>query len=143
LITFFADRNLGRTFPDILRKAGISVEVHDDHFDPDTPDQVWLRAVGRRKWFALTHDSRIRYRPNERDAVLAARVGLFVLVGRAAHLDLAHNFVATAPVVYRFIQRHEPPFVAKVHRPGPSRSQQRRPGTVEMWLTEQQWLKRP
>lgn len=59
--TFFVDRSLGaRDVPEALRSAGVLVEVHDDHFAPDTPDIVWLAEVGARGWIVLTKDSRIR-----------------------------------------------------------------------------------
>ncbi|HEU4365091.1 MAG TPA: hypothetical protein VFT13_06450, partial [Candidatus Krumholzibacteria bacterium] len=93
--TYFTDRDLGNLFPALLSAAGITVKRHDDHFGPATPDEAWLRKVGARGWFVLTHDARIRYKPNERDAVMAAGVGLFVLVGTVPHRELAENFVAT------------------------------------------------
>ncbi len=63
---FFTDRNLGKQFPAILKEAGLSVELHDDHFAPNTPDVDWLKEVGTRGWIVLTHDRRIGYKPNER-----------------------------------------------------------------------------
>ena len=39
---FFADRDLGSSFPQILSDAGIHVERHDDHFPNNTPDDIWL-----------------------------------------------------------------------------------------------------
>ena len=63
-VVFFTDRDLGLQFPSILRDAGLSVERHADHFAPACPDDVWLGEVARRAWIALTHDTRIRYKPN-------------------------------------------------------------------------------
>lgn len=60
---FFTDRDLGKQFPARLREAGLQVERHADHFQPATPDEVWLPEVGRRGWVVLTHDERIRYKP--------------------------------------------------------------------------------
>ncbi len=68
-LVFFTDRDLGTSFPDILRSAGISVERHGDHFPPDTSDETWLAEIGARGWVILTHDRRIRYKPNELAAV--------------------------------------------------------------------------
>jgi hypothetical protein len=62
---FFTDRDLGVRFGDILAGAGLTVERHRDHFRHDYPDEDWLREVGARGWVALTHNSRIRYTPNE------------------------------------------------------------------------------
>jgi len=57
------------------------VHVHDDSFPSATPDDVWLREVGRSGWLVLTKDQRIRYREIEKQAVLRAGVGVFVLTG--------------------------------------------------------------
>lgn len=73
---YFTDRDLGKRFPEILRLGGLTVERHDDHFPPDASDAAWLEQVGKRHWIALTHDRRIRYKPNERDAVMRHGVAL-------------------------------------------------------------------
>ena len=85
---YFTDRDLGKRFPEILRSSGLNVERHGDHFAPDTPDAEWLEVVGDRGWIAITHDRRIRYKPNERDAVMLHRVALLVVVGAAPFPDL-------------------------------------------------------
>lgn len=89
---------------------------------------------GRPTRIALTHDKRIRYKPNERDAVMRHRVGLLVIVGAAPFADLAHAFLATLPSVEHFLDIHEPPFIAKVYRPSPNEMARRgvSPGRVEL-----------
>ena len=132
---YFTDRDLGKRFPEILTAAGLTVERHVDHFLPDTADEVWLAEVGKRGWISLTHDRRIRYKPNERDAVMRYRVGLLVIIGAAPFADLAHAFVATLPRIERFLARHKPPFIAKVYRPTPAETagSSVAPGHVELW----------
>lgn len=51
----------------------------DDEFPPTTTDAVWLAEVGRREWMVVTRDKKIRTRPAERAAIVAASVGCFVL----------------------------------------------------------------
>jgi hypothetical protein len=94
---FFTDRDLGKQFPAILAAAGLHVERHADHFAPNCPDEEWLESVGQRKWVVVTHDSRIRYKPNELAAVVRHRVALLVVVGHAPYPQLAQHFVATMP----------------------------------------------
>jgi hypothetical protein len=132
---FFTDRDLGKQFPEILRSAGLAVEQHADRFAPDTPDEVWLAEVGKLGWIALTHDRRIRYKPNERDAVMRNSVGLMVIVGAAPFPDLARAFVASLPRVDDFLVRHEPPFIAKVYRPGRGDDERSTVahGRIELW----------
>ncbi len=137
-IVFFTDRDLGSSFPDILAAAGLSVERHRDHFAPDCADEVWLRSIGEQGWTALTHDRRIRYKPNERNAVIRHGVRLLVIVGNASHSDLAHAFVTTLPRIRRFLDRNRPPFIGKVYRPTPAEVARRRnaPGRVELWYPQ-------
>jgi hypothetical protein len=134
---YFTDRDLGNRFPEILRSAGLTVEQHKDHFAPDESDEVWLAAIGTRGWIALTHDRRIRYKANERDAVMRHRVALLVLVGAAPHADLAYAFVLTRPRIEHFLERHAPPFIAKVYRPSPRETKLDAvsPGRIELWYT--------
>jgi hypothetical protein len=133
--TYFTDRDLGNTFPDILAAAGISVVRHRDHFAPDCPDEEWLQVVGGKAWIALTHDARIRYKPNELAAVVRYRVSLLVIVGNARFSELAHNFVATAMRIERFLEAHVPPLIAKIYRPTPAEKARNpsAPGTVSLW----------
>lgn len=132
---YFTDRDLGRQFGTILRAGGLTVERHADHFAPDTADEVWLAEVGKRGWTALTHDRRIRYKPNERDTVMRHCVGLLVIVGAAPFADLARAFLTTLPSIEHFLENQEPPFIAKVYRPSPGDAVRHRPspGRVELW----------
>ena len=81
-VVYFTDRDLGLRFPEILTTAGLTVERHRDHFAPDAPDEEWLAVAGARGWVALSHNSRIRYTPNEKQAVLSHPVRLLVIVGK-------------------------------------------------------------
>lgn len=132
---FFTDRDLGKRFPKALAEAGILVEPHHSHFTHDTPDDKWLAAIGKRGWFALTHNKRIRYTPNEIAAVRTHGVGLFVLVGRAPLAELAESFIVSQDAVERFIDANRRPFVAKIHRaPVPDEPNRRaRPGRITLW----------
>lgn len=140
--TFFTDRDLGHQVPDRLRAAGLSVERHDDHFEPLTPDTVWLKAVGEYGWIALSHNKQIRYNTAERDMAMRAHLRLFFLIGDTTHEILAKNFVQTVDRVRSFLATHEPPFIAKIYRPTPVASvEDGLPGRVEMWLSHEEWLR--
>ncbi|HEY1362193.1 MAG TPA: hypothetical protein VGF60_08105 [Xanthobacteraceae bacterium] len=132
---YFTDRDLGRAFAEILRSGGLRVERHAQHFAADTPDEVWLEEVGKRGWIALTHDRRIRYKPNERDAVMRHGVALLVIIGAAPFPDLARAFLTTLPRIENLLRRTKPPFIAKVYRPSPAETARggAAPGRVERW----------
>jgi len=132
---FFTDRDLGTRFPEILAAAGLLVQRHRDNFPQDCADEEWLRAVGEKGWVAITHDSRIRYKPNELAAVIRHHVSLLVVIGKAPFPVLANNFVATAPKIAEALMQHAPPMIAKVYRPSPAELAQNpmAPGSVAVW----------
>lgn len=134
-VVFFSDRDLGLKFPEILRDGGLSVETHRDHFPPTCADDKWLAAVGAKGWVALTHDGRIRYKPNELAQVIRHRVTLLVVVGKAPYPLLARSFVATIPQVMAFLSAHKPPLIGKVYRATPADLDRDpdTPGRVELW----------
>lgn len=122
----------------MLRAAGVRVVTHGDHFKPDTPDEEWIAEVATRGWIAISHDKRIGRRPNERAAVINGGLALLVLVGGAPTAVLAQNPLETLPAIERFLNRHTPPFVARVYRPTPMRLRRKlRPvGRIELWLDD-------
>ena len=66
-ITFFIDRCLGKkSIPETLRTAGVTIEIHDDHFDKGALDVDWLPQVGEKGWIVLTKDDRISKNQLER-----------------------------------------------------------------------------
>ena len=135
-VVYFTDRDLGLQFPKILQDAGLMVERHRDHFAPDASDEEWLAAVGKKQWVALTHNSRIRYTPNEKQAVITHEVRLLVIIGHAPYPDLAKSLVATRTRIEAFLQKHEAPFIAKVYRASPAELAKNpaAPGHVALWV---------
>jgi hypothetical protein len=131
-IIFFTDRDLGKNFPNILKEAGIPVEKHSDHFADNAKDEEWLTVIGKRGWYAVTHDRKIRYKPNEKAAVRKFGVGLFVVVGKASFPELANNFVITHPRIIRFVRKHPRPFIAKIYRAN-IKGKKIKAGYIKMW----------
>ena len=117
---FFIDRSLGidplRT---VLIKAGLAVEIHDDHFARDEEDRVWLRAVGERGWVVITKDQRLRYRPLEIGALRASKARVFVLTaGNLRGIDIATVFLTALPRICTVLHSLPGPFVARVSQSG-------------------------
>ncbi len=136
-LVVFTDRNMGKRLPAELRKAGILVETHDDHFDETTSDELWLGEVGRRGWLAFTRDRRIRYRANERDAVMGAGVRLMILIGKATTERLAANVVNSFALIEAFVARHQAPFIAKLYLPPAAvlEGNPKAPGRIDLWYS--------
>jgi len=108
-----------------LQASGATLEVHSDHFNGDERDDVWPPEVGRRNWVLLTKDARIRYRTNERQALMNAGVrGCMLVSGNLSGDDMASTFVRALPAIRRFASLYPAPFIAKIYRTG----------AVRMWL---------
>jgi len=54
-----------------------------------------LAEIARRGWVAITHDARIRYKPNELAAIKRHNARLIVVIGKAPYPALAQSFVNT------------------------------------------------
>lgn len=132
---WFTDRDLGKQFPRILAEHGLQVERHGDLFAPEGSDEEWLAHCGSRGRVALTHNSRIRYVPNELAAVRQHEVQLVVLVGQAPTAELAHNFVRTVHKIEAWLERQAGPMILKVYRPSPAELDVSadHPGHVDLW----------
>ena len=118
--TLFLDRNLGRhIIADRLRVEGMAVEVHDDHFPPDAPDEDWIALVGAKGWVAITKDRNVRYRAAELEAIRrhSARV-IVIRMKNATGPDIAALLVKGRRRIARFAASTPPPFVAGIHGSG-------------------------
>lgn len=117
-LVYFCDRNLGKSFPGKLRELGLWVEKHDDHFQQDTPDEVWIKQVSLEGWIILTLDDGFRRKPVEKAAVQSFGAQVIVLPSPKSPssgwlMDLAWDFYQAQPKVRAFLARHQPPFIAK------------------------------
>lgn len=88
--------------------------MHDDYFketpDKKAPDDIeWLAVVGEREWIAISHDQNIGRNPMEINAVMRARIRLFIVVGAGTPFpDLARNFVANIHKIEQFLKKNSP-----------------------------------
>jgi hypothetical protein len=93
---------MGKTIvADKLRAAGLLVEVHADHFVDGEKDEVWLAAVGKKRWIVVSKDDAIRRREIERQALVKARVRALFL----ASCDTTG--VQNAEIILRALSRIE------------------------------------
>jgi len=116
----FLDECLGSTdVPEALRALGATVELLHEHFPAHTPDESWLREVGRRGWVVLTKDQRLRRRKAEHAALLQSGVAAFVLTsGNLTGQETAEAFVHAWPRIRKLLRDHAPPLIATVSRSG-------------------------
>jgi hypothetical protein len=54
---------------------------------------------------------------------------------RIEYPQLAQAFVVTTPRILSFVERHRPPYIAKVYRPAADEAQRNpaAPGRIELW----------
>lgn len=118
-LIFFLDRNLGgKTFPSILRNAGVSVILLEDHFTHMAPDEEWITWVGQKGYYALGNDARIYRNKIQREVVMKSGLGYFVIRdAQSTAKDSAENFLATYSRIERFVQKTPRPFIATILRP--------------------------
>lgn len=67
------------------------------------PDDAWLPVVAKRGWVVLTHNERIRYTPNERDAVMQNGLAMLIVTGKAPYPVLAQSLVRMMSKVEGFL----------------------------------------
>ena len=116
------------------------MERHSAHFPPGALDPDFIPVIGQhRDWISLTKDTRQRYNPDERDAIMRCGVAHFIHVGRLTHEELAASFVMAAPRLIRFREKYEPPFIARVYRPEKRSPYLTVPGAIKMALTLPEW----
>jgi predicted nuclease of predicted toxin-antitoxin system len=102
-----------------LREAGLAVEIHDNHFKRDEEDRVWLQKIGERGWVVLTKDQRLRYRPLEITALRSSGARVFILVaGNLRGVEIAAVFRDALPRIFKVLNKHPGPFVARVTKTG-------------------------
>lgn len=119
-ITFFIDRCLGgKRIVEALRRAGITVEIHDDHFPADAQDVDWLPEVGKKGWVVLTKDANIGKRSLEKLAVARASIKMFTLASQnLSGADMAAIFLKAIVPMQDFVRKTPAPFIAKIYRDG-------------------------
>ncbi len=71
--------------------------------------------MGERGWIVLTKDTRIRYRPNEKQALLAAGVRAFAFTsGSLSGAQMNDAIVKALPRMQKLLAAHPHAFVARI-----------------------------
>ena len=105
----------GKDFAAALRERGFQVELLEDHFRGDVPDEEWLPRVGEWGWIILTKDDQIRKREVERNALLRSGARAFILSSGNIPRDQMISMIVNAlPKIQRFVSKNQPPFIARI-----------------------------
>lgn len=132
-ITFFIDWSIGqKSVPEALRAVGAIVEVHGDHFAPETADVDWLPVVSEKGWVVLTKDEKIGSTPIEVEAIARASARIFILVsGNLSRQQMVDLFVEALERINKFTQGNQAPFIAKIYKDG----------KIQLWRNQTQLQK--
>ncbi|MHB1739112.1 MAG: PIN-like domain-containing protein [Actinomycetes bacterium] len=118
----FLDRSLGRhQVPNLLRREGLRLRTLSEAYgvpaDESVADVEWLELAGRNRWVVFMKDTRIRYRPAEREILLGHEVRAFCLTGgnlRAA--SMAEHFLGNIEEIARVSAAPGPFLYAVSHK---------------------------
>ena len=114
-MTFFFDNNLSPRIAAGLREFGEDVTHLIEEFAPEAADEVWLSVVGKREWFVVTRDERIRQRYLELELVRAYSVGMFMLGGKnRTAWQLIQQVVRHWPRIKELAAKKRRPFIFRV-----------------------------
>jgi hypothetical protein len=116
----FLDRAIdGNTLAATLIAAGANIRRHRDVFKDNENDCIWLSEVGKRKWFVITKDARIRYNPLEIQALKSAHVGAFIFVPKnLTGTEIATVIKRALPAIEATALTKPKPFIVKIYRDG-------------------------
>lgn len=117
----FLDRSMGKGIGralKCLKGFPATIQLHDDHFAQDTPDDVWLAEVGRRGWIAMGQDYRYHRKDPERAAIRTHRVGVFYLWGANASQWEQLRVLAKAWDRIEATSREPAPFIYRILKDG-------------------------
>jgi hypothetical protein len=128
--TFFTDRDSDGDLHRALVAANLSVERHDNHFDPYkiVEDHEWIELCASRGWIGVTSDRRIRGNSLVQRAIIHGRGRVLINIGKAKHAEKGANFVASLDLIFGFLDLTPGPWIAKVYL--------RREG-VRLWFPRQ------
>jgi len=114
---FLIDECLGlRDVPNAMTAAldaGESVIPFQEMFARSTADEVWLRKAGAAGLVIITKDDRLRFRPNERAALIDANTAVFT-VASGTGSSMAATLVQGLPTMRRVLRGQKPPLVGRV-----------------------------
>lgn len=117
----FLDRSLGRIkVPRGLRDAGLQLLTLAEHYgipaDEEVADEEWLALAGSRGWVVFMKDTRVRYNPAERAAVLRHAVRCFCLTSQSLQADeMVRRFVEQIESIAEVCRADPAPFIYAVH----------------------------
>ncbi len=124
-IIFFVDRSSGKQLAEGLKEIGLNVEKHDDHFEQNTLDYVWLEKCGEMNWVVISSDKAIKKNFLEKQALIKSNLASFFFT--SANLTSQQQIEIVSKGLKRIaniLVSNKKPFIARLDKEG----------KVEIWI---------
>jgi hypothetical protein len=117
---FFIDRCIySKALFQALDSLGLNIEIHDNHFENDIEDPVWLVECGKNNWVVLSKDKNIKKNLLERQALFNAGVAAFFLTSGGFNAEeTAQALIKALKRIANLIQSQQKPFIARINSEG-------------------------
>lgn len=93
----------------------MSIECHDDHFSADAEDVKWIELCAERGWYVISADERIRYNHLEKQAVIKAEIGVFILAcSQSKASDQVKIIGKCLTKIHAVIRKRKRPFIETI-----------------------------
>jgi PIN like domain len=119
------DRSSGKQLAEGVKEIGLNVEKHDDHFEQNTLDIIWLEECGNRNWVVISSDKAIKKNVLEKQALMKSNLASFFFT--SADITTIKQIEIVEKGLKRIanvIFSERKPFIARLDREG----------GVEIWI---------
>ena len=119
--TLLVEESLGKRVSLALRENGLSVVIQGEspEFPRGIDDQTLAERAGRGGLILVSKDLEMRYRPNEREAIVRAQLRVFQLTRGAWTADeMIAALVKARWRMDRLVKKQAPPFIARINKKG-------------------------
>lgn len=142
---FFTDRDLGKTFPGILRQNGLVVVTYFEAYPDDdrVPDVTWIRTMGRKRLVLLTKDDAVRRDEEAIGAIMDTRAVLVIVRHPGTASEAAEKFLEVRRHVARLTakaRKRQEGVIAAVRRRVLRGAREQ--VVLETWLWAAEWERR-
>ncbi len=124
-VTFFVDRSSGKQLAEGLKEIGLNVEKHDNHFEQNTLDVIWLEECGNRNWVVISSDKAIKKNVLEKQSLMESKLASFFFTSAEITTEQQIEIVKKGlKRIANVIISNKKPFIARLDREG----------GVEIWI---------